>query len=231
MMISNFSVGLNLNTLPFLKSILSDKPRIHCPKGFERHNEDETGTCYPIPRIVCPNGFHQEGHVCVENHHDSNGGNTKVIVKTRIETIIKNFIINNFPRLFNAPVTTTQPNVLLLLDTGQLCAAAGDTACVVTQNQFKTFNIITKLNANRDTWTISGQVQNIAKQKTLTDIRVIAHFYDSKGGNVGALQQVSVNPSTLKALQTGVFNIKAPISQMSGTPSFIRLEYQSTATS
>jgi hypothetical protein len=86
---------------------------------------------------------------------------------------------------------------LLLLDTGQLCAAAGDTACVVTQNQFKTFNIITKLNANRDTWTISGQVQNIAKQKTLTDIRVVAHFYDSKGGNVGALQQVSVNPSRI----------------------------------
>jgi hypothetical protein len=206
-------------------------PDKKCPKGFEHHNEDETGTCYPIPRIHCPNGFHQEGRVCVENHHDSNGGNTKVIVKTKIETIIKNFIINNFPRLFNAPVTTTQPNVLLLLDTGQLCAAAGDTACVVTQNQFKTFNIITKLNANRDTWTISGQVKNIAIQKTLTDIRVIAHFYDSKGGNVGALQQVSVNPSTLKALQTGVFNIKAPISQMSGTPSFLRLEYQSTAAS
>jgi hypothetical protein len=206
-------------------------PDKKCPKGFEHHDEDETGTCYPIPRKHCPNGFHQEGRVCVENHHDSNGGNTKVIVKTKIEIIIKNFIINNFPRLFNAPVTTTQPNVLLLLDTGQLCSAAGDTACVVTQNQFKTFNIITKLNANRDIWTISGQVQNIAKQKTLTDIRVIAHFYDSKGGNVGGLQQVIVNPSTLKALQIGVFNIKAPISQMSGTPTFLRLEYQSTTTS
>jgi hypothetical protein len=119
---------------------------------------------------------------------------------------------------------------LLLLDTGQLCAAAGDTACVVTQNQFKTFNIITKLNANRDTWTISGQVQNIAKEKTLTDVQVIVHFYDSKGANVGGLQQMSVNPSTLKALQTGVFNIKSPISQMSGTPSFLRLEYESTTT-
>jgi hypothetical protein len=23
-------------------------PNIRCPKGFENHDEDETGTCYPI---------------------------------------------------------------------------------------------------------------------------------------------------------------------------------------
>lgn len=214
---SGFNMNENGHCFP-------DKP---CPKGFENHDNDETGTCYPISRIDCPNGFHQEGHMCVENHHDNNsGGNTRVIVKTKTETTIKNFIINLFPSLFNAPVGTTQPNVLLLVDTGQICAAAGDTACVVTQNQFKTFNLLTKLDATKTTWTISGQVQNIAKPaKTLSNIGVIVHFYDSKGGNVGGLQQVSVNPTALKASQIGLFNIKAPTSQMSGVPTFLRLEY------
>ena len=58
--------------------------------------------------------------------------------------------------------------------------------------------------------------------------RVIAHFYDSKGNNVGGgLYQAAVNPGVLKSLQSGVFNIKANTSVMKGTPSFLRLEYQS----
>jgi hypothetical protein len=120
-----------------------------------------------------------------------------------------------------------------LLDTGQICAIAGDKECVAVQNQFKTSNLITKLDAIGKIWTVSGQVQNVAKPagKTLSNVQVIAHFYDSKGKNVGGLQQVFVNPMTLKASQTGAFNIKAPTSEMSGIPTFLRLEYVTTTSS
>jgi hypothetical protein len=50
-------------------------------------------------------------------------------------------------------------------------------------------------------WLISGQVQNVAKPaagKTLSNVQVIARFYDINGNNVGGLQQVPVSPATLK---------------------------------
>jgi hypothetical protein len=62
--------------------------------------------------------------------------------------------------------------------------------------------------------------------KTLGNVQVVARFYDINGNNVGGgLQQVPISPATLKSLQSGVFNIKVPKSTMSGTPSFVRLEY------
>jgi hypothetical protein len=43
-----------------------DKP---CPKGFELHAEDETGTCYPIEKPPCPaiQGDHEA--VAMIAHH------------------------------------------------------------------------------------------------------------------------------------------------------------------
>jgi len=120
------------------------------------------------------------------------------------------------------------PTFLLLIDTAQVCGIARDTTCVATQNQFKTFNLVTKLDATGKTWIISGQVQNVAKPaagNTLSNVQVIARFYDINGNNVGGLQQVPVSPATLKSFQSGAFNIKAPKSTMTGTPSFVRLEY------
>ena len=70
---------------------------------------------------------------------------------------------------------------------------------------------------------VSGQVKNVGKQ-TESNVQIIAHFYNSKGGNVNGLQQVFLNPMNLKSQQQGTFNIKAPISQMSGIPTFVRLE-------
>jgi len=32
-------------------------PKMHCPEGFENHNEDETGTCYPVLK---PNSIHTQ---------------------------------------------------------------------------------------------------------------------------------------------------------------------------
>jgi len=40
----------------------------------------------------------------------------------------------------------------------------------------------------------------------------------------------TVNPTSLKSLQLGVFSMKPSTSIMKGTASFIRLEYQSTTT-
>jgi hypothetical protein len=62
--------------------------------------------------------------------------------------------------------------------------------------------------------------------KVSTDALVTwTRFYDINGNNVGGLQQVPISPATLKSFQSGVFNIKAPKSALSGTPSFVRLEY------
>jgi hypothetical protein len=52
----------------------------------------------------------------------------------------------------------------------------------------------------------------------------------SKGNNVGGgLYQGAVNPSVLKSLQSGAFNIKVSSSVMKAMPSFLRLEYQAAA--
>jgi hypothetical protein len=59
-------------------------------------------------------------------------------------------------------------------------------------------------------------------------VQVTAYFYDSEGNNVGKSYQEAVNQAALKSLQLGAFSMKASISVMKGTPSFLRLEYQST---
>jgi hypothetical protein len=137
-------------------------------------------------------------------------------------------IVNN---VVTAPSQGKQPTYLLLLDTAQLCLLAADTQCVAKQNEFKTLNLVTKLDSTAKTWTITGQAENIAAgTKTQRNVQVIAYFYDSKGNNVGGgLYQGAVNPSVLKSLQSGVFNFKASTSIMKGTPSFFRLEYQAAA--
>jgi hypothetical protein len=207
-------------------------------------------TCDTKP--PCKSGFHREGDTCVSDgcHKnnmtdcgDGGGGHggggsssstTKTVIKTTvivspiIETTVKNFIAYN---IFTAPSQGRQPTFLLLLDTAQLCQIARDVQCVTQQNQFKTRNIVTKLDSvTGKSWIISGQAENVASSgKTLTSIRVVAHFYDSRGNNIGGLQQVAVTPGTLKALQSGVFNIKADTSRMSGIPVFVRLDFQSSA--
>jgi hypothetical protein len=85
----------------------------------------------------------------------------------------------------------------------QLCQLAGDTQCVAKQNQFDTLNLVTKLDSTGKTWTITGQVENRPYEGT-------------------------VNPIILKSLQLGAFTMKPSMSIMKGTPTFIRLEYQST---
>jgi hypothetical protein len=182
-----------------------DKP---CPKGFERHNEDETGKCFPI-KNPCQPGFHldKEG-ACVRDI---------TIRVTTVETVVRKF------------VTSNQPTFLLLLDTAQLCQLAGDTQCVAKQNQFDTLNLVTKLDSTGKTWTITGQIENRVS-KIQRNVQVIAYFYDSKGNNVGGPYKGTVNPTVLKSLQLGAFSMKPSTSIMKGTPSFIRLEYQSTTT-
>jgi hypothetical protein len=193
-------------------------PDKKCPPGFEHHAQDETGACYPVKKpLSCPPGFHLQNGACTRN-----------IVKkvTTVETVTKNVISNN---IFTAQSQGKQPTYLLLLDTAQLCQLAGDTQCVAKQNQFNTLNLITKLDSTGKSWTITGQVENIAAQsKTQRNVGVTAYFYDSKGNNVGGSYQGGINPGVLKSLQSGAFNFKVSTSAMKGIPSFLRLEYQST---
>ena len=118
-----------------------------CPKGTFVEDNDETGRCQPIKHKEPGNGGHNGG----SDHHD-----TKVVVRTKVvvETKVKTAIINQFPKVFNAPLLTHQPAVLLLLDSGQICAEARDLECATTQNLFKIFNVITKFDGSA--WHISG---------------------------------------------------------------------------
>jgi hypothetical protein len=116
-----------------------------------------------------------------------------------------------------------------LLDTAQLCQIAGNIQCVAQQNQFNTLNLVTKLDSTTKTWTITGQVENRVA-KIQRNVQVIAYFYDSKGNSVGGPYKGTVDPTVLKSLQLGTFSMKPNMAIMKGTPSFIRLEYQSTTT-
>jgi hypothetical protein len=49
----------------------------------------------------------------------------------------------------------------------------------------------------------------------------------SKGNDIGSYKG-TVNPTLLKGLQLGAYNMKPSTSIMEGTPSFLTLEYQST---
>jgi hypothetical protein len=163
-------------------------------------------------KIICDPGFHLEKGVCTKNIV------INVIKKiTTVESVVKNFGTGN------------QPSFLLLLDTAQLCQLAGDTQCVAKQNQFDTLNLITKLDSTGKIWTITGQVENRVS-KTQNNVQVTAYFYDSKGNNVGGPYKGTVNPTVLKSMQLGAFSMKPSTSIMKGTPSFLRLEYQSTTT-
>jgi hypothetical protein len=243
-------------------------PDKKCPKGFETHGQDETGTCYPViikvdckknpndrscPRLPpqppstqhislsCPKGSKLVNGKCqvttVVQHQQTQN---VVIVKTQIDTVTKNFIINNIGSSSSSSSSSSQQGkqqqqhttFLLLLDTAQLCQIAGDTQCVAKQNQFKTLNLVTKPDSATTTaksWSITGQAENIASAKTQRNVQLTVYFYDSKGNNVGGSYKGSVNPGTLKSLQSGAFNFKASTSAMKGTPSFLRLEYQATA--
>jgi len=88
-------------------------------------------------------------------------------------------------------------------------------------------NLVTKLDSTGKTWTITGQVENRVS-KIQNNMQVIGYFYDSKGNSVGGPYKGAVNPTSLKSLQLGTFSMKPSTSIMKGTPSFIRLEYQSS---
>jgi hypothetical protein len=88
-------------------------------------------------------------------------------------------------------------------------------------------NLVTKLDSTGKTWSITGQVENRVS-KIQRNVQVVAYFYDSKGNSVGGPYKGTVNPIVLKSLQLGAFTMKPSMSIMKGTPTFIRLEYQST---
>jgi hypothetical protein len=140
-----------------------------------------------------------------------------------VQTIIRYFIVNQT----QAPTTTAggQPSFLLLLSTAQLCQLAGDTQCASDQGNFNTVSMTTKLQSG-NVWNIMGQVKNTGTT-TQNGLQVTADFYDSGGNNVGGNKTVAVSPSNLSSQQTGTFIITAPIADMKGTASFIRLEYES----
>jgi hypothetical protein len=77
-----------------------------CPSGFIRHNDDETRTCYPVikeqqqqtPPQSQPQQQPTTSVVVIKQ---------PVIVKTRVETTVKNFITNN---IFSSSGTTITAN-------------------------------------------------------------------------------------------------------------------------
>jgi hypothetical protein len=179
-----------------------------CPK--DQHFDINKKKC--VPDNPCPPGFHLQKGVCTKNIVI----NVKKKVTTTVETVFRNLFVN-----------PNQPTFLLLLDTAQLCQLAGDTQCVAKQNQFDTLNLVTKLDPTGKISTITGQVENRVL-KTQNNVQILGYFYDSKGNNVGGPYKGTVNPTVLKSHQLGAFSMKPSTSIMKGTPSFLRLEYQSS---
>ncbi|MFL6320697.1 MAG: hypothetical protein ACJ72Q_09500 [Nitrososphaeraceae archaeon] len=183
------------------------------------HLDPKANKC--VPNIQCKNGEYdpiQKRCVPCPTGTKLLDGKCQEIINITI--VVHKVVKNSF--------ITNNPTFLLLLDTAQLCQLAGDTQCVAKQNQFDTLNLVTKLDSTGKTWTITGQVENRAVSKTQNNVQVIAYFYDSKGNNVGGPYKGTVNPIVLKSLQLGAFTMKPSMSIMKGTPTFIRLEYQST---
>ena len=170
----------------------------------------------------CKNGEYDPiENKCVPCPTDTKLLNGKCQEIINITIVVHKVVKNSF--------STNNPTFLLLLDTAQLFQLAGDTQCVAKQNQFDTLNLVTKLDSTGKTWTITGQVENRVS-KTQNDVQVTAYFYDSKGNSVGRPYKSVVNRTVLKSLQLGAFSMKPSTSIMKGTPMFLRLEYQSTAT-
>jgi hypothetical protein len=175
-------------------------PPPKCKPG--EHYDSKLKKCIPDK---CPQGFHLQNGICTRDLR---------IRVTTVETVVRNFV-------------TSKPTYLLLLDTAQLCQLAGDTQCVAKQNQFDTLNLVTKLDSTGKTWTITGQVENRVS-KIQRNVQVVAYFYDTKGNSVGGPYKGAVNPTILNSHQLAAFNMKPSTSIMKGSPSFMRLEYQST---
>jgi hypothetical protein len=200
------------------ESVINDScspcpPDARCPPSCSKDQHFDINKKKCVPDNPCPPGFHLQKGVCTKNIVI----NVKKKITTTVETVFRNLFVN-----------PNQPKFLLLLDTAQLCQLAGDTQCVAKQNQFDTLNLITKLDSTGKTWTITGQVENRAVSKIQRNVQVTAYFYDSKGNSVGGPYKGTVNPTVLKSLQLGAFSMKPSTSIMKGTPTFIRLEYQST---
>jgi hypothetical protein len=191
----------------------------NCRKN--EHFDSKQNKCVPNPS--CKNGEYYDPKLnkCVQCPTGTELLDGRCQEVINITIIVHKVVKNSF--------STNNPSFLLLLDTAQLCQLAGDTQCVAKQNQFDTLNLITKLDSTRKIWTITGQVENRVS-KTQNNVQVIGYFYDSKGNNVGGPYKGAVNPTSLKGLQLGAFSMKPSTSIMKGTPSFMRLEYQSAAT-
>ena len=122
--------------------------------------------------------------------------------------------------------TGQQPSFLMLLDTGQICQIAGDTACVLQQQNFKVKNIFTKFVPNQ--WQISGWAQFLDTRAAVRNIQLTASFYDQNGNNVGGAVVGNLSPSSLRALQLGSFQLSSDVSKMTAKPTFFRLQFTST---
>jgi hypothetical protein len=227
-------------------------PPPECPKG--QHFDDNQNQCVPDPTCSpgqhydpnqkkciqdnCPNDQHFDPKVnkCVPNPICKNDGRYDAIqnkcicpdgtklINGKCQEIINITIVVH--KVVKNSFSTSKPTFLLLLDTAQLCQLAGDTQCVAKQNQFDTLNLVTKLDSTGKTWTITGQVENRVS-KTQNNVQVTGYFYDSRGNSVGGPYKGTVSPTSLKSHQLGAFSMKPSTSIMKGTPSFMRLEYQS----
>jgi hypothetical protein len=154
------------------------------------------GKCEP----TCPNGFKLEKGICEK-------------------TIIRNIIIRESHQQQQQP---PKPNSLIQLDSEQICRELGDQACISSLHNFKLLFIHTTKDS-LGYWGVTGEVQNISP-KTISQLQVIVHFYDSDGNIVG-LTQAFTTPSKLISMQTAIFNIKQSPSELTGTPKYYRISY------
>jgi hypothetical protein len=106
------------------------------------------------------------------------------------DSVIKYYITNPIIR---QQVSQQSANVLIPMDTLQLCNLIGDQACVFMNSNFKILFNRTNQD-NLDNWNLNGKVQNIGSNP-INNVIIVLNLHDVLGNIVGLTQESPIPSS------------------------------------
>ena len=144
-----------------------------------------------------------------------------------LETDIKKIIVTD-PTIHQQGYQGTPTNTLVQLSTKQFCQQVGDQTCISAERNFKLLFVQTTQNASGD-WVSNGAVQNISPD-SLEQVITTLHLYDCSGRIVGYTEGFTI-PYNLDSIQTTIFNQTVSPTNLTGTPKFFRVSFDSASVS
>ncbi|MFZ0513795.1 MAG: tetratricopeptide repeat protein, partial [Candidatus Nitrosopolaris sp.] len=110
----------------------------------------------------------------------------------------------------------------------RLCQQVGDQTCISAERNFKMLFVQTTQNASGD-WVSNGAVQNISPD-SLEQVIATLHLYDCSGRIVGYTEGFTI-PYNFSSMQTAIFNQTISPTNLTGTPKFFRVSFDSASVS